>query len=93
MDGNERDIDGGDGGDSSSEERKAGPEGLPGRDGDKASDRSSWGEVESPSGGRALSDAIAGTKDSERLKFVVSSRTLEAEVGIIKRSLTEYNQR
>lgn len=93
MDGNERGDDGGAGGDPSSEDNKTVAEGLSGRDGEKASDRSSWGEVESPSGRRSLSEAIAGTKDSERLKFVVSSRTLEAEVGIIKRSLTEYNQR
>ena len=91
MDGDERD----DAGDSSSEDQQAGSEGLSGRGGEKASDRRSWGEVESPSGRHeSLSEAIAGgTKDSDRLKFVVSSMTLEAEVGVIKRSLTEYNQR
>ena len=58
--------------------------------------RRAWEEVDSSSSGRRspLSEAARTTKKGgDRLMFVASTRTLEAEVGLIKRSLADYNQR
>lgn len=61
----------------------------------KATGRQAWDEIEATSESRSLSAATAAaqTSGNDRLTFVVSSRPLEADPGLIKRSLKEYNQR